>query len=157
MIVAAFSLALPVTASAATPCWLKVYEDWREDDRIDGQYPLSCLEQAMARLPADLRDYSDFPDAVSRARRTTARLNRDERNERSVGPVGQGDDTTPKSGLFDEAIGKLGPENADSAPIPLLILAGLAMLLIAAGAGGLIARRVQGKRVRGGPPPPAAP
>jgi hypothetical protein len=35
------------------------------------------------------------------------------------------------------------PRNADSVPLPLLILAALALLMIAAGAGGLVTRRLR--------------
>ena len=52
-------------------------------------------------------------------------------------------------GLF----GFLRPSNADSVPLPLLVLAGLALLLLAAAAVGFATRRVQARRVRiGGPP-----
>ena len=37
-------------------------------------------------------------------------------------------------------------ESASSVPIPLLILAGLALLLIAAGSAGYVIRRVQARR-----------
>ena len=42
--------------------------------------------------------------------------------------------------------GTVGSDNASSIPVPLLILGGLALLLVAAGAAGLIAKRVQSRR-----------
>jgi hypothetical protein len=42
--------------------------------------------------------------------------------------------------------GTVGSDNASSVPVPLLILGGLALLLVAAGAAGLIAKRVQARR-----------
>ena len=42
--------------------------------------------------------------------------------------------------------GQVGSDNASSVPLPLLILGGLALLLVAAGAAGLIAKRVQARR-----------
>jgi hypothetical protein len=42
--------------------------------------------------------------------------------------------------------GQVGSYNASSVPLPLLILGGLALLLVAAGAAGLIAKRVQARR-----------
>ena len=44
---------------------------------------------------------------------------------------------------------KLGPENSDSLPLPLLILAGLALLLIAAGAAGIVSRRLRARKTAG--------
>jgi hypothetical protein len=73
-------------------------------------------------------------------------------------------DTSPgrqtDGGPVGKALKKIGPKNADSVPIPLLVLAGVALLLLAAGAAGLIARRVQARRIppirpSGNPPPRA--
>jgi len=43
-------------------------------------------------------------------------------------------------------IDRFSPSNADSIPIPLLVLAALAMLLLAAAAASFIARRLQARR-----------
>jgi len=51
------------------------------------------------------------------------------------------------SGPIDELFEQGRPERADSIPVPLLVLAGLALLLLAAGAAGFIARRLQARRV----------
>jgi len=51
-----------------------------------------------------------------------------------------------------EASGPTDPDSASSIPIPLLILAGLALLLIACGSAGYLIRRLQARR----PPPSAA-
>ena len=56
-------------------------------------------------------------------------------------------------GFFDRLVHAIGPGSADSVPLPLLILAGLAMLLLAAAAASLIAKRVQARRA----PPPDTP
>jgi hypothetical protein len=49
-------------------------------------------------------------------------------------------------GPVQDLIQNLGPDDATSIPIPLMILAGIAVLLMAAGAASLIARRAQGRR-----------
>lgn len=54
---------------------------------------------------------------------------------------GQGD------GAAQNLINKLGPDDATSLPIPLLVLAGLAALLMAAGGVTLVAKRAQARRV----------
>ena len=58
--------------------------------------------------------------------------------------------STPQgnAGLFGDATSSLGSSHADTVPIPLLVLAGLALLLVAAGGAGLVARRLQGRRTR---------
>ena len=49
-----------------------------------------------------------------------------------------------------EAVGEVDTDSASSVPIPLLVLAGLALLLIAGGSAGYFVRRYQG---RNNPPP----
>jgi hypothetical protein len=68
-------------------------------------------------------------------------------------PVQRTDDQSPVGDLIQT----LGPNDATSIPIPLMILAGIALLLMAAGAVSLIARRAQGRRatVPVQPAPPA--
>jgi hypothetical protein len=46
------------------------------------------------------------------------------------------------TGLAD----KLNPSSPDSLPLPLLVLGGLAILLVAAGGAGLLAKRLQGRK-----------
>jgi len=50
----------------------------------------------------------------------------------------------PAKGLAGVA-DKLNPSNPSSLPVPLLVLGGLAILLVAAGGVGLVAKRVQGR------------
>ncbi|MDQ3066028.1 MAG: hypothetical protein M3R12_02590, partial [Actinomycetota bacterium] len=54
------------------------------------------------------------------------------------------------SGDGSEVSSPVGSESASSVPIPLLILAGLALLLVAAGSAGYVIRRIQAGRI---PPP----
>ncbi|MGH3001051.1 MAG: hypothetical protein ACRDM1_00010 [Gaiellaceae bacterium] len=44
---------------------------------------------------------------------------------------------------------KLNPSSPSSLPVPLLVLGALALLLVAAGAAGLVAKRIQSRRPRG--------
>ena len=50
------------------------------------------------------------------------------------------------SGPVGQAIGALGPDSADSVPIPLIVLGALALTLLALGSLGLVARRAQNRR-----------
>jgi len=51
----------------------------------------------------------------------------------------------PDKGLGGVA-DQLNPSSADSLPVPLLVLGGLAILLVAAGAAGLVAKRIQARK-----------
>jgi len=55
----------------------------------------------------------------------------------------------PTRPLFKEALDKLGSRNVDTVPLPLLIMAGLSLLLIAAGAAGLVSRRLRARKAPG--------
>ena len=55
----------------------------------------------------------------------------------------------PDPALFKQALDKLGSRNVDTVPLPLLILAALSLLLIAAGAAGLVSRRLKARKVPG--------
>ena len=72
-----------------------------------------------------------------------------DRTETTVPPSAGNDD--------DDLLGQIGPDNADAVPLPLLILAGIALLLLAAAAVSLVARRVQERRIPGAPRPPDPP
>ena len=164
------ALSTPVAASAKQPCWKDIMDDWYKDARIDGSYSQACYRAADRNIPQDLRDYSDLPAEIAQARMRDIRESRDEssggdRFPASVGGAGPVDDRNddgsggsssgnPDDGAIGSALDALGPDSADSAPIPLLILAGLALLLVAAGGAGLLTRRLQARRARVGGPPP---
>jgi hypothetical protein len=135
-------------AAAKTPCWKQVVQDWYADGRIDRAYSASCLSEARKRIPEDLKVYSSFDEQTRQARQQSGRrLATAGAGERPTGPqVGE----DPSRGLFKVALDKTSPRNADSVPLPLLILGGLALLLIAAGAAGLVARRVRARRAPAG-------
>jgi len=60
------------SAGASTSCWKAVIGDWSKDNTIDGRYPASCLRQAMANAPTDLKIYSSLEDDLRAALRTRA-------------------------------------------------------------------------------------
>jgi hypothetical protein len=148
-------------ATAAKSCGEKVIDDWF-DGRIDGTYPLHCYDDAIEQLPRDVRDYSSAKEDIERALQNRLRgvenpPNDDpaettettavppSSNDNSSGP-GQGDDPTALPPATPAA------DDAGSVPLPLLLLAGLALLLVIGGAAGYIVRRVQARRV---PPQPS--
>jgi hypothetical protein len=167
-----FALSTPATATAAKPCWKRIVDDWYDNERIDGSYSQKCYAEAEKNIPQDLRDYSDLPSEIARARQRDLRAQHADPSEgtrvvQSVGPVDEknDDDNSGNSkgdeggksatggGPIDDLLEAAGPSSADSPPIPLLVLAGLALLLVAAGGAGLLSRRLQARRARNGPPP----
>ena len=166
-----FALTTPASATAAKPCWKQIVDDWYGNERIDGHYTQRCYAQAESNIPQDLRDYSDLPAEIARARARDLRdqPSRDQQDDpgradrvvQSAGPVDERNNNDKGGGASGDAPGggpicdlleAAGPSSADSAPIPLLVLAGLALLLVAAGAAGLLTRRLQARRGRTTPP-----
>jgi hypothetical protein len=156
-------LVLAGPASAAKPCGRQVLDDWN-DGRIDGTYQLHCYDDAIELIPRDVRYYSSAEEDINRA--MTAAMRNEEAPPNSGGvPVAppeepaETDTTTtegtatppPPDDLGPEVAPEVGSESVSSVPIPLLILAGLALLLVAGGSAGYLLRRIQSRRL----PPPA--
>jgi hypothetical protein len=133
-------------ASAKTPCWRQIQDEWVDNRQISTTYPLPCYREAIAHVPEDLRQYSSIEQDILAARQLAARQSRTLQGSNPQ-PPSQAEQNDPDQALFTQGFDKLGPNNADSVPLPLLILAGLSLLLIAAGAAGLVARRFRARRV----------
>ncbi len=161
--VAAAGLLLVASPAAAAPsCGKQVINDWYGDGRVDKIYPLHCYEDAIDALPVDVRDYSSAKEDIERALQFALRNQPDpgrpappnDETGSGTGPGGNGDAGTPPGpnpdtgGPLNEAVDVLGPSNADSVPIPLLALGGLALLLLAAGSAGYLRRRLLARRGR---------
>lgn len=169
-------LLAPAAAAKAKPCGQQVIDDWWPDGRVDKIYKLRCYEDAIDRLPVDVKDYSSAEDDIKRALQAALNGKPDpggadptpsqgEKKPAAVAPKSEGKGPTPpaptprrdgpvvdkRSGSPAQALPSLGPSSADSVPIPLLVLAGLALLLLAAGSIGYVTRRLQARRL-----PPAA-
>ena len=111
-------------------------------------YPLHCYNDAIGHVPEDLRVYSSIVDDIVAARQQVVRSGQKVRVTAGHTKANPNQKTAqPNQALFKEAFNKIGPRNADSVPLPLLILGGLSLLLIAAGAAGLISRRLRTRRV----------
>jgi hypothetical protein len=170
------------TGKDTTPCWKKVVNDWFRDGRIDGTYPVSCYSEATQHIGDDAKQYSSFGDDARRALLGAMRLDRpngpgggafggtsSEGNTPdtivpaptggtdSTSPGGSTPTTTPVKGPLTRAIDWLGPSNAESIPLPLLILAAIALLLLAAALASFVARRIQARRVQPRPAPARGP
>ena len=150
--VAALSTAAP--ASAATECGKRVLADWFDNGRIDRLYPLNCYEEAIDAIPDDLRDYADAEDVITRALQAALRGDlapggRDPTpgDDDPTGPGGSGGDNTDDgsggtgNGDNPQAAPGVDTSGPSSIPIPLLVLGGMALALLAAGGLGSLSRR----------------
>ena len=181
LLVLATLVALVVSAApaaAAESCGRKVIDDWYDDGRVDGTYALHCYNDAIEILPADVKVYSSATEDIRRALQAARRGDEapPARTDPTPGgapdpddpddptappddpdePTGTGSSPPGTGGPDDgdgenEVSGPVDTESASSVPIPLLILAGLALLLVAGGSAGYIIRRVQARRA-----PPSA-
>jgi hypothetical protein len=175
------ALFLPGQAAAATPCWKKVLNDW-SNGRAIGSYPLHCYRDAIRHLPEDLRDYSYAADDINAAlqaqiaKRNTrspqsvnnsSSSNGNDHNNGSTGgkggpggggsgPTATGANAGPDRSAYRKAIDNLGTSNADSLPIPLIVLASVGAMLLAAAAALGTTKRIRAVRATRRGPPPAA-
>jgi len=155
-------------AAAGSSCGDRVIDDWNADGRVDGTYALHCYDDAIEALPRDVRDYSSAKEDIERAmqdamRQGPATGTGDDPTTGSGGSGGRGNgggtggtggpspgDTPGDTSGTPEASPDVDPAS-DSIPIPLLVLAALALLLVAGGSVGYVVRRLQARRV-----PPAS-
>jgi hypothetical protein len=165
------ALSLTGPAAAAT-CGKRVIDDWYADGRVDGTYALHCYDDAIEALPRDVRDYSSAKEDIERAMQAAMRgedpptsTTETGGGSGSSGSGGPSDptpttpgttepdpaDTPGETGVDEEAAAPVDTAASDSVPLPLLVLGGLALLLIAAGSLGYLVRRVQARRI-----PPAS-
>jgi hypothetical protein len=146
--------------AAKSPCWKQVINDWSQDGSIDGAYSAKCIDEALDKVPEDIRAYSDFEEQAKAARLAATRSLQSSGGSNTVDESESENETEddaapikprePNTGPKDEtliqsALGTNG-NNADSVPVPLLILLGLSGALIAAGALGFGARKLRAHR-----------
>jgi len=142
-VLGAFALAVAAPpASAQTPCWKQIIDDWVNDGTIQGVYPLHCYGDAINHVPNDLQQYTGIIDDITAARQRGART----LSGHTPPPPAAANPNDPDPGVYNSAIDKLGPTNSDSIPLPLLILAGLAFVMVAAGAVGLATRHLRARK-----------
>jgi hypothetical protein len=169
LIAAALLCATVRPAAAATPCWKALLNDWY-DGRIDYTDALKHLppdvatyssahddiERALQSAIAKLGKTKINPNtkiAPPPVPKTTTSLtavgpgkNKPKPGENSTGGSGVTSTGRKQQGGLSEVANKLDPGSADSLPVPLLVLGGLALVLVAAGGGGLVVKYVRARR-----------
>jgi hypothetical protein len=148
-------------AKAAKPCWERVLDDWVDNGRIDGVYSARCIAAAREHVPEDMRTYTDIIDKLDAYRQAIVRTPQGTGGSRSgSGSGSESNKVEPRSkapepepdvgpekdeGPISSVLSK-GTDDASSIPVPLIVLAGLALLLMAAGAAGFVHRKLQARR-----------
>lgn len=162
------------SASSASPaestssCWNDVINDWlQHEPNVVGTYPYACYTQAIQHLDQykDIQGYSNAPQDIRRALYAAIHNNTGGSGPTSSssgpgggppsgdGPGGSQDPSSKGGGLFTQFFNSVGPGNAQSIPLPLLVLGGLAVLLMLAAVGTWLARRLQTRRITPSPAP----
>jgi hypothetical protein len=149
------AVALPGPASAATsPCRNKIFNDWYPDGKIASTYPVACYRDALKHMQPDAAIYSSLGDDVRAAMRAAMRRSQGLSAPLQVGhgskAIGAGNvraklvslnTTKPHDPASTGVVA-----TASGAPLPILVLGGLALALVAAGAVGVGVRHARGRR-----------
>ena len=177
LVAAALLATAPAASAKAKTCGEKVVDDWYGDGRVDQVFPAHCYLDAIRSLPVDVKDYSNAEEDIRRALAYARQHEADPGPTGGPAPTGTGSSTVaepPTTTGPDDPVGDpdvptvtadepgsdtlatpgVDTSGPSSVPIPLLVLGGLALLLLAAGGAGYLSRRSQARR-NGGPPGPA--
>ena len=165
----AASAAPAATMKATSKCWLQVVNDWLSHGTVKGTYAIPCYTQAVQQLSnyPDIKQYSSAIDDINRAK--LAAIHQQASGPGGgAGPGGNGPGGTGPGGsgpggngpggtaathksILSRLAADIGPGNAQSIPLPLLVLGGLALLLLLTAAATWFARRLQARRVTPAP------
>jgi hypothetical protein len=137
--------------AASKSCADQVVADWYGDGRVDKIFPIHCYQDAIRSLPIDVLDYSNAKEDILRALAFARKGKPDPGPSGGAQPTGNDDPNGPNDPDDPSAAGGVDTSGPSSVPIPLLVLGGLALLLLAAGGAGYLSRRAQARR-EGGPP-----
>ena len=146
------------TGGAATKqrCGTAVLKDW-SDGKLSRPYPVRCYQDALNRMPEDMRSYTTAPDDIQRALLARLRAGRahhiapTRHLQKTAAPAAR----RTRRGLEREALAASGIDAASSAtrmPIPLVVLGVVGLLLVLAGTAGVVRLRLRGGVARGGTP-----
>ena len=156
------------TQRATNKCWLAVINDWLDNNQVDKTYPIACYTQAIQHLNAypDVQQYSSAADDIHKALLALLHGGGGGRTGSGLGSGGSGGSSSgggtqgagggtagaqgtggsssnPVKSVFDSG----RPSDARSVPLPLIVLGALALLLLLAGGGTWLLRRLQTRRM----------
>jgi len=142
------ALSVAGTAAGATPCGKKVLADWFDNGRVDRLYPENCYEEAIDAIPADLKPYADAEDVITRALQAAlngklARGGKDPSKNPTKPKNNKNNGGPPDSSGSAQAAPGVDTSGPSSVPIPLIVLGGMSLALLAAGGLGYLSRRRQ--------------
>jgi hypothetical protein len=175
LLVVLLAVAVPAPASAAgTPCRNKVFNDWYPDGKIASSYPVSCYSAALKHLPADAAIYSSLSDDVRAAMRAAIRRSQglsapaqighgakatgaggvkgalasiNSPKQPTDGQAATGGGMTASDAALRDGGGSTGVlATVSGAPLPILVLGGIALALVAAGGIGAGVRQARSRR-----------
>jgi len=139
-------------------CAEQVVADWFDNLRVDKIYPKHCYREAIAGLGPDIKDYTGAEDAILRALQyaDAGKIAPDDEGPGVTHKPIELHNTAPPDATAESVAAPPAAattSSPSSVPVPLIVLAGLAGLLLIAGGAGYVARRMQDRR--DGPPPTA--
>ncbi len=146
--------------AAAKPCWERVIDEWINNGRIVARYSPACLRASLEHVPEDVRAYSDFEEKIKQAIQESLRFRRLEMSEGAAATTRaqerqverlENEERTAAERREESPIERAlryRNEDASSIPLPLIVLAGLALVLMTAGAAGIAQRKLQARKAR---------
>jgi len=163
LLVLALAAFAPATANASIPCRDRIYNDWYADGKIATTYPLGCYRDALKHVPADAQTYSSLADDIRSAMQGARERLKGKSVPTQIGKGGTGAvqaasatistkthkaphdpsaiaaaSQTPPGG---STIAAAETSGSSGVPVPLLVLGAFALLLIAVGTAGAVAKR----------------
>lgn len=155
LVLLAVAVLWPTAANAAVPCRDRIYNDWYADGKIASTYSLSCYQDAIKHVHSDAAIYSSLVDDIKSAMQASKERLRGEHVPAQVGKghVGQnvaGVSTTKvtttrthagqtPAGAAPTTTLSANPASSGGGsglPLPIVVLGGVALLLVAVGVGG---------------------
>lgn len=144
----------PPASATGKSCAKAVIDDWYGNSRVDKRYPLHCYRAALRSLSLDQKDYMHADEDIRRALAYAKRGKNDPGVVASHGTRGNGSGDERPATITDPAAPSVEPgspegtvaadELADAGqsgiPLPLILLGGLALILLAAGGAGAVSR-----------------
>lgn len=160
-------VAVPVQAHAAAPCRNKIFNDWFADGKIASTYTHACYVDALHHIPTDANEYSSLREDITAAMRAGAQAAQGKVVPKEIGHgfttqnVLAASRTQSRSSLspHDPSPSSHGPtaagqtangaalaSSSNGTPLPVLVLGGLALALVAAGAIGAGVKHSRSRR-----------